>query len=221
MKPAYTFILLFAGLFAFAQSYTLDYVLDIEYQARENETPTKGTWYINSKDNTYLLEFRTKNEGITDVHFFDALKVVGLDSYAKHKINIDKGELTMDCSKVLYFKNPYKKNHLKRYYFEVLNDTVIDGKAYIHYAFKCNDKKYAKRKKIGEIHYIVHKDGPDVKPVLLYKTAPLTVYMMHRNIPNGLLKERYFVTHDGKTEYRYKVTGYSETKFMLTAKPCY
>lgn len=220
MKPAYTFILLFASLYSFAQSNTFDYVLDIEYQARENQIPTKSKWHVNSKDNTYLLEIKNKNEGITDVRFFDALKVVGQDSYPKNKINASKG-LTMDCNKVLYFKNPYKKNQLKRYYFEVFNDTVIDGKAYIHYAIKCNDKKYAKRKKIGEIHYIVHKDGPDIKPVLLHDTAPLTVYMMHKNIPNGLLKERYFITPDGKKECRYKVTGHTETKFMLTAKPCY
>jgi len=109
---------------------------------------------------------------------------------------------------------------IKNYNFITFKDTIINAVAYNHYALKSVNAKRAKRKNIGILHYITHKDMPFYTPTLLPDPATYEEWKATKNIPYGVYKQHYIVMPDGKKMQVHNLTSYKKCLKNMILEIC-
>lgn len=211
-------VLCFAAISAIpavSQNYVFDYKIEAETKKSADSEADKIIFYINSKDNSYILSVNDLQKAQSKIHFFDVEDEITYLNMNYGKSD-DLSSLKIKSQDVNRFKNPFKKKQVKNYHYTILQDTLIEGTYYRHYIISHLHKDVAKRKNIGVKHYIVSKDN-DALPILLPETASYEVWKSEgRKLPRGMLRESYMVMPDGTVQNIVKYLVYTKIKTTLT-----
>lgn len=221
MRNILTIFLLLNVLCLKAQKiYNFNYILEFEVKNNMNSTKSVKLFYlVNSKDNSYKVEARNIKPDSLNFNFLDH-NGKSSNSIFKMEDFLKAETISCDCNNVNYYSNPYKYK-VKDYYFENLNDTIIDGKTLHHYVIKSNKSiKYQKRKKIHQYHYFVKKDDFSFLPIL-YSITPYEEWKKEKNIPNGMLVYFYMKNLEGEKIHIMKLKNYlEESRYLTIPKEC-
>ncbi len=111
---------------------------------------------------------------------------------------------------VYYFKgenlhiyaNPYKYQ-VRNYDFTALNDTILNNKICKRFILK--SKKELKKKSGSEVYII--DTSFNLKPLLTHSTV-YEVWKKRKNLPNGLIIEKYYYNSENKITCIEKLRSY-------------
>lgn len=169
-----------------ADSYYFDYKL--VYQVNNAEKPAnnyKISYYINSKDNSYVGRLWAMNDAEVEYLFIDQ------NGYAARVIIkpaqiplIDTAGITV--SSLNGYANPYKYQ-VDNFNFFRLADTIIKEKKLSQFWMKCSKSKLQQRKKFWSMVFMVDESAA-FKPLLTHATA-YEIWKKRHNIPDGLITQ--------------------------------
>jgi DNA-dependent RNA polymerase auxiliary subunit epsilon len=169
-----------------ADSYYFDYKL--VYQVTNAEKPAnnyKKSYYINSKDNSYVGKLMAMNDTEVEYMFIDQ------NGYSARVIIqpaqiplIDTVGITVSSLNV--YENPYKFQ-VDNFNFFRLADTIINEKKLSRFWLKCSKSKLQQRKKFWSMIFMVD-ESVSFKPLLTHATA-YEIWKKRHNIPDGLLTQ--------------------------------
>lgn len=199
-KIILSFFLVFLQTGIAQKKYNFDYVL--EFNTYKTEKHSLNTYLVNSKDNSFLLHYKFKNDSCL-ISMIDR-KGLSVNSKCLKNDFIRAETISNDCSSVTKFENPFRFK-IKEYFFIEHKDTLLKNKYYHHYSIKSNKSlKYQKRKNIAEYHYIVDRESNSFLPFLMH-TTPFNEWVEEKNIPNGILYMFYSENLDGKVVFKMEL----------------
>jgi hypothetical protein len=192
-------LLVFA--FSFGQKkYAFNYLLLYGETCMQHRNAVDFAFLVNSSNNSTILSAIESGESKDLENYFLTFHDFGVNHV--HSV-INRSEFykaeTITANTGDYRDNsPIPKRNFKDFYFENLNDTIINDTSYYHYTFKNRGKiKFRQKKNIGVTHYIVAKNADGFLPIFT-SSYEYEVWKRDRNIPNGYLKMRYFVDFNGR-----------------------
>lgn len=203
MNKVFFFLFFFFLQISFGQkNYLFDYALEFDQKLKFDGKDSVNVFLVNSKENSYRLFLMDKESDY---------KFVMIDYKGNHfngflptKTFTEAETINIQCNTVGKYNNLYK-DKVENYFFENLNDTVINDVSYYHYAIKSNKSlKYQKRKKIVTYHYIIDKNSPDFLP-FFYKGTPYNEWEKEKNIPNGKPFMIYYENLEGEKTFKMKL----------------
>lgn len=191
----------------FAQKhYKLDYA--IEYTREWNEPRKEETFFFltNSKDNSYFARLTSKDSLAYEILFIDQNGNSSRTTVSKDSLKMAE-YIHLRCENVGKYRNPYKRR-VKDYDFVNLEDALIDGEKFASYKLKyVKGERKKRRKKVGSLHYIIEDSTAFHLPILYLATA-YEEWLISRNIPNGIIKEKIHLGYKEDTLYIEKLVGY-------------
>jgi len=210
MKSLILAIFLSLGYTSLSQKiYEFDYLLEYDfYWDQRTPKPTKYLYLTNSQNNEYSAVI-TKKDSITYKLDFLDHKGNHSISYITKKQFTNSSGFTIKCNNVKPHSNT-KKSLIKRFYFSVRKDTLISGGKFGHYALKSNRKN-----ENATEHYIVDTSFKEHLPILRYATA-FGKWEETKNLPNGIISERYLMGRNGKKRHKLILKNYSRIYKTIT-----
>lgn len=205
-------IILFISISTFCHSqkqYQFDYLIEYDYILYKDSVKTKNQNYRAEDEITkkYYLTNSKNNDFYAIVTEYDSLnyKMHFRDYKGNHskalfpKAIFDIAEfINIDCHHVNRFHNPYKYQ-IKNYDFHVLNDTIIEEKAYSMYKLSHVNPKKSRRRKLGSNIHIVDKETQFHLPILSFATA-YEEWKTNKNLPNGIFYEKHLIDFNGNLD---------------------
>lgn len=210
MRKILSTILVFISITSFGQkTYEFDYLLEYDfYWDFRSPKPIKYLYLTNSQNNEFTAVV-TKKDSAT-------LKLDFLDHKGNHSINYINAEqfytsfdFRIKCGNVKPHTNT-KKSLIKRFDFIVLKDTLISGNSLGHYILKSNRKDESAIE-----HYIVDISLDNHLPILRYATA-FGKWEATKNLPNGIISEKYLMGRNGKKRHKLTLKNYSKINKIIT-----
>ncbi|MFD2828166.1 hypothetical protein ACFSYG_16935 [Leeuwenhoekiella polynyae] len=231
-----TLLLLFIllGSRSFSQkTYHFDYMLEtnyilykdsvkIKHRPFRTETRSQKRYLLtNSKDNSYLAILTEKDSLYYNLQFKKQDKIKANIILLKNEFDIAE-RINIPCKYVLSNKNHFQYQ-VKNYAFQKLHDTVIGSTQLHQLVLKSVKEKTIKRKKIGELYYLIDTAKlADNLPVLKNVTAYEEWKTETSSLPNGLLKETYFRDFYGYIDYKETVIGFKVVdKYIWIEEQCF
>ncbi|NLP59489.1 hypothetical protein [Lutibacter sp. B1] len=212
------------------KTYEFDYVIEYETTFYKDSIKTKNShfrdhqkkihrYYLtNSKNNDYFAIIIEKDSLNYRVMFIDYNGIYSDVIFSKSDLN-NAEFINIKCENVSKYFNP-QKYQSKNYDFFVLNDTVINNKSFSMYKFSSIKPKIEKRKKLGTDFFIINKSTDFHLPILTHSTE-YEKWNLKKNIPNGIMKERYLINYFGKISQHEKLIKYEKTdKKIIVPKGC-
>ena len=206
------------------KQYDFDYVIEYELNLYKDSIQIKNQhltetdkkihryYLINSKNNDYLAIITEKDSLHYQMVFTDYNGVYSDVIFLKSDFN--KAEfINIKCEYVSKFSNPYKYQ-TKNYDFFILNDTIINDKSFNRYKLSSIKPKRSKRKKLGTEFYIIDNSTDFHLPILHFSTA-FEEWKVNKNLPNGIMSERYFINYYGKMSFSEKLVKYRKLEKKL------
>ncbi len=213
-------LLLFFAIYVdgFAQkTHTFDHVLEYEFQLNEDAETQTQLFFTNSKDNSYLLKVFEKDSTNFKMHFEHYDSIISSDITVRKKDFYMAETVSIRCGSLNSRSNPYKKS-AKKIDFTNLKDTIIDNIFYHHYQARSNEYKREKRKKLATAHYIIDKETENHLPVIRFGNL-YERWLQTRNIPNGVFKEKYYISYTTKKKgLIYRLKRMEKTKKYIQIK---
>lgn len=201
-KIIFFFFLTFLQISFGQKKYHFDYALEFDQKLNFDGKDSVNVFLINSKENSYRL-FLMEKESDYKFVMID-YKGNHFNGLLQNQTFIKAETINIECNTVGKYNNLYK-DKVKNYFFENLNDTIINDVSYYHYAIKSNKSiKYQKRKKIVTYHYIIDKNSPDFLP-FFYKVTPYNEWLKEKNVPNGKPFMIYYVNLEGEITFKMKL----------------
>ncbi len=215
MKSLTLTVLLFVSVTVFSQkTYEFDYLLEYDfYWDYRTLEPTKYIYLTNSQNNEYSAVLTEKDSATLKLDFLDHKGNHSINDIGKEEI-IKSNNFNVKCGDVRPHSNT-KKSIIKRFDFIILNDTLISGKAFGHYILKSrrNDNSAIE-------HYIVNTSFDSHLPILRYATA-FGKWELIKNLPNGIISEKYLISAKGKKRHKLVLKKYTEiNKVILIPEDC-
>ncbi|WP_320815893.1 hypothetical protein [Flavobacterium sp.] len=204
MKKLLVF-LLFSQLIYSQKTYDFDYMLEYKSVLDSTKLISKPFYLINSKANNYLVLSYRKDSLNNMFNFgeFEGKKRPYINEPVNRQKLLETNLINVDCVSILFQSEYPFKYKVKDYYFENLNDTIINSVSYYHYAIKCNRSlKYQKRKSIQDIHFIVDRNSPTFLPFFINQTV-YEEWKLDKKIPNGIVKIKYYVDWENKITIKW------------------
>lgn len=157
----------------------------------ENQQKNIVTTYLinddNNNYNAYLWKVSDMENNLTFVDqngiYYNGLADTGILS--KPSYDFKKENLNI-------YSNPYKYK-LHNYDFSELSDTILNNKIYKCFIFK---RKRESKKNYGSEVYIIDTSY-NIKPLLINSTV-FEVWKLRKNLPNGLIIEKYYYNSENK-----------------------
>lgn len=207
------------------KQYKFDYIFEYQVKRYKDTIKIKNHHY-NKTDKMFYKYYLTNSKNnnyyavITDIDslhyklvFTDYNGVYSNVEYLKS--DLDKAEfINIDCKNVIRTLNPYKYK-VKYYDIEHLKDTIIHNKSFWHYKISSNKPRRTKKKKLGTNHYIIDKSSSFHLPILTH-TTPHEKWKRDKQLPNGILMEKYFVNYYGKLSMEQKLISYKKIDKKIT-----
>ena len=200
MKKILVFIIFLYSTLLFSQKkYSFDYKLVYKELCSLHQKPMDYYVFLNSKNNNYTLltneKINTKNTTDYSMRFLNSEGESLSTDVNKVDFNA-ASTFTSECSHYILHKT-HENNLVKDYVFENLNDTIINDTVFSHFIFKnIKKEKYRKKHNIGVTHYIAYKNDVVFLPSSSFKLQYM-VWKKNQNIPNGLIKYRYYIDYKG------------------------
>jgi len=226
-----TFLFCFAITISYSQKqYNFDYLFEyqvhyykdtmniVSHHYSKNGKINKEYYFTNSKNNNYFAVVTEKDSLHYKLFFFDHKGISAVVDYLKSDLNIAEF-INIDCNNVQKTTNIYK---YKTKYYDIvhLNDTTIYNETFWHYKMISNKPKKKKKQKIGTYFYIIDKSSNFHLPLLTNSTS-FEKWKRNKEIPNGILMEKYFINYYGQLSYHQKLMRYKKIdKKIVIPKRC-
>jgi len=212
------------------KQYDFDYIIEYEttfykdsikiknHHYRDKQKKIHRYYLTNSKNNDYFAIVIEKDSLNYRLMFIDYNGVYSNVIFSKSDLN--KAEfINIKCENVGRYFNPYKYR-TRNYDFFVLKDTVIKNETFSMYKFRSIKPKIEKRKKIGTNFFIINKSTDFHLPILTFSTE-YEKWKLKKNIPNGIMSERYLINYFGKLSEHEKLIKYEKIdKKIIIPKEC-
>jgi len=180
------------------QSYEFDYVLQYNISKRGSSGILEDFYtrydFINSKDNSYILTVYDSKEKINMQLLLDTGKVY-IGDIIRDDFFVEA--ISLKCPKNWY-KNNSDYENLKD--FQVINnkDTLINTEIFKRYTVLPLNKKEIKKFNLSPTYYIIDNKYNFNFPVLTPANVLYRKWKKGEKLPNGVVKEIYQNTKDGK-----------------------
>lgn len=218
MKPILITLLLFSTVCFSQKQYEFDYLIEYElalykedsikkkhHPIREKDETIKRYYLTNSKKNNYLAIVTELDSLNYNIIFKDEDGIYSNAHFLKSDLDIAE-YINIECQYVRRYRNPYKYQ-INNYAFNILNDTLINGKTYSMYKLGLIKPKKAKRKKIGTNYYIIDKKTNFHLPIFNFSTA-YEEWKDNKNLPSGIYFEKYYIDYLGNITSREKLVNF-------------
>lgn len=189
--------------FFFGKVYDYNFNHRLVYEFTDLKSPKKNriiTYLINEQENSYIASQSNISDDLAEIKFIDQNGVYWKGQLKK--ADLDKSSTTLRKEQLASYGNPYKYQ-VDNYDFIALKDTVLNDKVCKQFMFKCTNKERERKKKIGKEIYIIDT-SVDMKPLLSFSTA-YEVWKLRKNIPNGLIVEKYFINYKNEMIIKEKL----------------
>lgn len=201
-----------------SQNYEYNFNCKLTYEVTNLKDQKKNhiaSYLINKQDNSYNSTNLKISDNKQEVTFLDQNGI-----YWKGKLNnqiLKNSVITLDKGLAKKYSNPYKYQ-IENYEFVELKDTLLDNKNYKRFMFKSKVIENEIKKKIGREIYIIDSSS-NIQPLLTFCTA-FEVWKSRKNIPNGIIIEKYFYNFKGEMMTKEKLIDIEniDMKFKLTSE---
>ncbi|UPS91527.1 hypothetical protein [Bizionia sp. M204] len=209
--------------FSFSQkTYHFDYMLTYELAIFKKDTIKKQVIYLtNSKDNSYFVEIAVDEKKQYNILF----KVH--DSFAADVITtiaeFNKAEfINIPCEYLRDYSNS-KKNVADMYDYNILNDTLMEGRNHQNYRFRSTySSKKRLRKRAGFNVYIIDSLLGEHAPILTHPTAYHKWKTHNINLPQGIyIKKLFYNEYDVLTEVSSLTSSFKIDKKIVITGTCH
>ena len=186
-----------------SQTYEYNFNCRLTYEVTNLKDQKKNhivSYLINEQDNSYNSTNLTISDNKEEITFVDQNGV-----YWKGQLNnrnLKNSVVTLDKGLSRKYNNPYKYQ-VDNYDFVELKDTLLDNKNCKRFMLKSNDVEKEKKKKLGREIYIIDTSS-NTQPLLTFCTA-YEVWKRRKNIPNGIIIEKYFYNFKGEMVTKEKL----------------
>jgi len=212
------------------KTYEFDYLIEYEFNIFKDSIKIKNQhfyeqdkqihrYYLtNSKNNDYYAVITEKDSLYYKLVFIDHNGIYSNVEFLKSDLN--KAEfINIDCKNVTKTTNPYK--YKTKYYDLVsLKDTIINNESFWHYKMTSNKPKKKRKEKIGTTFYIIDKSSNFHLPLLTFSTL-YEKWKLNKELPNGLIKEKYYENYYGRLSSNEKLIEYKKIdKKIIIPKKC-
>lgn len=182
--------------------YNFDYRLTYEVTNNSKKQEKKYTisYLINEHDNSFFASEINSSTRLSEITFLDQKGI-----YWKNQVEIKdykNSSITLGKEYSKQYSNPYKYQ-VDNYDFIELKDTLLNNKVHKRFLLKSNDTKREKKKKLGREIYVIDTTY-NIKPMLTFSTA-YEIWKLRKNIPNGLIVEKYFYNSKNKLVIKEKL----------------
>ncbi|MCO6149324.1 hypothetical protein [Flavobacterium sp. NRK1] len=180
------------------QSYEFDYVLQYNISKQGSSGILQDFYtrydFINSKDNSYILTVYDSKEKINMQLMLDTGKVY-IGDIIREDFFVEA--ISLKCPKSWY-KNNSDYENLKD--FQVINnkDTLINTEVFKRYTVLPLNKKEIKKFNLSPTYYIIDNKYNFNFPVVTPANVLYRKWKKGEKLPNGVIKEIYQNTKDGK-----------------------
>lgn len=158
------------------------------------------TYWVNKEDNSYNAFQISISNKENEVTFLDYNGI-----YWKGEIKAEdllKPKITLRKEQMTPYGNPYKYQ-VDNYDFTELKDTILDNKICKRFMLKSTNAVIEKDKKLGKEIYVIDTSS-NIKPMLPFSTA-YEIWKTRKNIPNGLIVEKYFFNYKNEMVIKEKL----------------
>jgi hypothetical protein len=201
-----------------SQSNEYSFNCKLTYEVTDLKNQKKNhiiSYLINEQDNSYNSTLLNSSSNTEEITFIDQN-----GSYWKGQLvnpNVKKSVITLDKKQLEKYSNPYKYQ-VDNYDFVELKDTLLDHKNCKRFMLKSNDEEKEQKKKLGREIYIIDPSS-NVQPLLTFSTA-YEVWKSRKNIPNGIIIEKYFYNYKGEmvTKEKLKSKENISLKFIFDSE---
>ena len=197
--------LLKIGLCFFFLSQNIEYNFNsrLVYEVTDLKNQKKNrivTYFINEQDNSYNAFQNSISSKQNEVTFVDQNGI-----YWKGEIkteDLNKPKITLGKEQITHHSNHYKYQ-IDNYDFIELKDTILDNKVCKRFMLKSNNAEREKNKKLGTEIYVIDT-SLNMKPLLPFSTA-YEIWKTRKNIPNGLIVEKYLFNYKNEMVIKEKL----------------
>ncbi|WP_264521279.1 hypothetical protein [Flavobacterium sp. N1994] len=205
-------------LFFLSQTYEYNFNRKLTYEITDLKNQKKNhlvSYFLNEQDNSYFSTNNTFDNNREDVTLLDQNGIYW-KGQIKHE-DLTKSEILLKNGTLLPYQNPYKFQ-VDNYDFEELKDTVLNNRTCKRFMLRNNVIKNEKKKKLGREIYVIDTSA-NIKPLLTFCTA-YEVWKSRKNIPNGLIIEKYFYNFKGEmiTKEKLKSSENINIKFKVASE---
>ncbi|WP_299528276.1 hypothetical protein [uncultured Lutibacter sp.] len=226
-----TIVFCFIVTLGFSQKqYDFDYIFEYElnhykdsihipnHHFHKSDKKIRRYYLTNSKSNNYFAVITEKDSLYYNLVFIDHQGIYANVDYLKSDLNIAEF-INIDCKNVSKTANPYK--YKTRYYdIQHLKDTVIENESFWQYKMISNKQKKKEKGKIGTSIYIIEKFSDFHLPLLTFSTL-YEKYILHKELPNGIIKEYLYINYYGKLSEKEMLIKYNKIdKKIILQKEC-
>ena len=203
--------------FFLSQTYEYNFNRKLTYEVTNLKNQKKNhvvSYLLNEQDNSY---FSTQNtfDNREDITLLDQNGIYWEGQIKRE--DLTKSEIMLENGRLGNYQNPYKFQ-IDHYDFVELKDTVLNNRTCKRFMLKNNEVKKEKKKKLGREIYVIDTSS-NIKPLLTFCTA-YEVWKSRKNIPNGLIIEKYFYNFKGEmiTKEKLKSSENINLKFKVASE---
>lgn len=217
----FLFIILFSVSVSSQKKYAFDYMLEYKFQKNDTAKVGKAFMLTNSRDNSYLLHIYPVDSLNYRYYFVDDTGGITCSALITEADLFRADTITEHCDNVWRYSNPFKYQ-TENYDFTNSADMIVAGKPYKQYILKSNKPKKEKRKKLYTNYYIIEENTDFHLPILMVFPTAYEEWKKEKNIPNGIIKEMYGVSYDGKIKSPiYNLEKFSKAnKYLVIPEEC-
>ncbi|RZK01373.1 MAG: hypothetical protein EOO46_20515 [Flavobacterium sp.] len=200
------------GVLNYNYKYTFDQVLTYEVIKPGKRDTTKIKFHVNSQNNDFFTIIKFEKKKSAQLYFTDfngkaIQKEIPLDRIEKVESE------NFGPFNYAVYSNPYKFQ-VGNYNFRYIGDTVIKNAVLKKYLLKSTKPNIEKRKKLWHEIYAIDTTKSSL-PLLWHPTA-YEVWKKRKNIPNGIIVEKYYYNYQGKLEVVEKLESHSTSTFSIS-----
>jgi len=197
----------FDYLFEYQVSYYNDSMDIVSHHYSKTGKEIQKYYLTNSKNNDYFAIVTEKDSLHYRLVLIDHKGVYSNVEYLKSALNIAEF-INIDCENVSERETLYK---YKAKYYDIvhLKDTTVNNKSFWHYKMSSNKPKKKKKKKIGTNYYIIDKSSNFHLP-LLTNSISHEKWKRNKELPNGILMEKYYINYYGQLSHQQKLISYKK-----------
>lgn len=170
--------------------------IDLKNQKKNHDV----NYLINNQDNSYYSSYHSISGNMEEVTFLDQNGVYW-KGQLKNQI-LSNLEITLEKELLRKYSNPYKFQ-VDNYDFIELKDTLLNNKMCKRVMLKSNSAEREQKKKLGREVYVIDTSS-DMKPLLTFSTA-YEIWKKRKNIPNGIIIEKYLYNYKGEMVIQEKL----------------
>lgn len=213
-------MLLLPSLSMFSQKkYSFDYIIEYNFQKNEISKIEKRYLLTNSQDDSYSVYLYEEDNLNLRMDFKDEKGIRSISII--DKIDFFRAETILLNCEIIHYQKDKRTSDSGKFDFIIKKDTLINGISYQNYAMKYHKNAESKRYNRGISQYIVEKNTEFHLPLIMFSSM-FDVSATSKNRPNGIAKEIFSLSHDGKNyEFIYKLLQFVKiNKFIEIPAKC-